>query len=230
MIPHCRNETLQIALVKIRIPASIGTDALSGIGRTLSQLSKLGMSSAIVIDDTRTSNYENEGKKQTLRDIRDQAMLVVNALENTGGLRAQCIDQAFELPPEETSNNAGYRFEQLTRVSIGYHNLIHSTLIRGIVPVICPVALKLSRSPSYMPVSANDVVLALVTRFSNRRRDLDRNADPTQEESQVTIQLERISVDRIIILDPLGGIPSAARHDYCHVYINLQQEYVGIKA
>src|SRR5207237_7350978 len=66
------------------------------------------------------------------------------------------------------------------------------------------------------PTIANEVVLELAKLLSAHY-------------PQSSLVDQPISLDRIIFLDPLGGIPSIDRPSGAHVFINLEQEYKDLK-
>ncbi len=92
-------------------------------------------------------------------------------------------------------------------LSIPIPDLIYSPLHQDLVPVLEPVAYDLETSSNKL-VSGNDITLHLCEKLS--------------------ISPEISTIEKIIFIDPLGGIPSVERSFGSHVFINLQQEYADI--
>jgi len=95
-------------------------------------------------------------------------------------------------------------------MTVSAPQLLLAPLSRGVIPIVTPIAFD---APSLRMVSgdANDIVLSLATLFSSN-----------------TSSIHPVSLDRIIYLDPLGGIPARDRPAGAHVFVNMQQEYPSI--
>jgi amino-acid N-acetyltransferase len=97
---------------------------------------------------------------------------------------------------------------------------LYNTLKNGQIPVIAPVAGGIN--PSLLPISADCVLYRICEGLSNVEH-APRDILPVVEKSQ--LRHPRLSIDRIIVIDPVGGLPARERLGGSHIYINLQQEY-----
>ncbi|KAG8531673.1 uncharacterized protein KY384_003305 [Bacidia gigantensis] len=225
------HEVFHTALLKIRAPELISSDALSGIGRTLSQLAKLGMSSILVVD---ASNSRASDAASHARATHNQAVRIVDAIQESNDLRAQIIDQAFDVLPcavDASKSSLGSNLTDVrAKVRLSSPSLLCSAFFKGILPVVTPVGLVHSAGLQRVSVAADDAMLAIVTEIVNSpRRQVPTSSKLSEAENLSTSRIE-ISLDRIIVLDPLGGIPSTDRYHGSHVYINLEQEFELIEA
>lgn len=81
-------------------------------------------------------------------------------------------------------------------------------LYQGVIPIAMPVAYN-SLSTKHDFVSAHEISYHLV----NSLLDLSPSS---------------LSIEKIVFIDPIGGIPSIERNQTSHVFINLSQEYSDI--
>ena len=217
-------EPLHVALLKIRAPQLIDDVTLRGIGHTLSQLARLGMSPVVVVD-------HEDGQRREPLDVAKmlvpQADRIVEAIDAYGGQGARRLDGVFGI------SSVG---EQLLRptvrisaeVRVEHRDLLLAPLRRAMIPVIVPVGFN-SKTQMMEPIAADELILALTREFAGiQTRPLAE--EDTQKVAEDMLKLQRqTSLDRIIILDPFGGIPTTDRsHDY-HVFINLEQEFDAIR-
>jgi amino-acid N-acetyltransferase len=217
---------LHIALVKIRAPQIISDETLDGVGRTLSQLAKLGLTSTVVIDCTDPSvDLESCDWKALLSEQSDR---VVAAIDAHSGLGARKLDNiiGFSDSEDAVSPSAAY-IRGATHVV--YRKLLMTPLRRGIIPVI-PAIGYTDNSHQIIPLNADDVVLALTREFSGFQAPPLPDEDPNIVAQLLKALRNEVSLDRLIILDPLGGIPSSDRVNGYHVFLNLEQEFGKVKA
>ncbi|GAB7363708.1 hypothetical protein MBLNU230_g4276t1 [Neophaeotheca triangularis] len=106
----------------------------------------------------------------------------------------------------------------LSRVGVVLPDLILRPLKRGVVPIIPDRAY--TPSGQQKRVSNGDVMVALTEQFSGLRDEAFGGESSERP---------RLSLDRIIILDPEGGLPSSYRGGGRHVFVNLEQEYDDIE-
>ena len=219
---------IHTALVLIKKLHSIDDTTLNGIGKTLAQLSQLGLICAVVIDDKieRSSNPSKRSFIEWRDGHIEQADRVVAAISQDGSQQARRLDNVIEALSIETSPSASVKIHGLARVI--HRNLISAPLRRNVIPVIAPVGYN-SITGSLTPVESFEVVLALTREFSGlvpRPTTEGVQVQNSQENVNPSVQ---ISLDRMIILDPYGGIPSTNRSNGPHIFINLEQEYEDIR-
>jgi amino-acid N-acetyltransferase len=123
--------------------------------------------------------------------------------------QAERITIAIEASRGEARRVDGAITTSANLMTVSAPQLLLSPLSRGVIPIVTPVAF--DASLKMVSVDANDIVLSLATLFS-------RN----------TPVIRPVSLDRIIYLDPLGGIPARDRPAGAHVFVNMQQEYPSI--
>ena len=229
-----RLRLLHTAVVKIGAPQLVDDDAVNSIGRTISQLSTLGMRSIVVVDPDVPLNLRSSPFNAR---INDQIGRIINALQLVEGEdasdkpRAQRIDNAFELKAGDVTGGNFTSAGEESHIHVSNAELIWSPLRRGIVPVIVPVGVTSQPAVKVVCINANDVIVEMVRNVHGLtlqpRRNYRSGRNVSRKKSD---QRTIISIDRIIILDPRGGIPSAERAHAPHVYINLKQEYDEIEA
>ncbi|KAB2580635.1 protein of unknown function DUF619 [Lasiodiplodia theobromae] len=214
-------QPLHVALVKVRAVDLWDEGTLYGVGLTLGQLVRLGLSIAVVVDCDEEGSPDAPEKitKEWREKANEQADRVVESLCRTtpqGGVR---INDALSISNPENEFFSS-KVEVRGGVNVEYPNLLIPLLQGGKIPVIPPIAFtrgdfKVTR------IQPDDAMLALTREFSGIRHIADRKvtARPSEE----------ITLERVIVLDPLGGIPFPNRDDRAHVFINLEQEYEAIR-
>ena len=224
--------SLHLAVVKLRALHQVSDDALRAIGSTIAQLTTLGMLSIVVLEPVSgpSSSYASFTK-----DVSHHVSRVANALhlDGPGAIgkpRAQRVDQAFEV--ESNSHRvAGKLSRQYTRLSSVGKNLIYSLLQRDTMPIISPMGVESTPEIRLIPVDVDEQVVEIVKAFDGSKiRSLDYVNTSGQHLPRNKGSSKMIHVDRIIILDPRGGVPSPERNHAPHVYINLRQEHKDIEA
>ena len=225
--PEIKEEQIHLALVKIRQVQDVSDDTLRGIGKTLVKLRKLGLVPAVVIDPLSTA----EGRAalswlEWKKEMGVQSERVVEVIEQAKG-HARTVDGAcvvkqlkrssFTLAEQgdEGELEGGQHGEE---VSITLPHLIIAALSHGTIPVLAPIAF--NNDQKAVKVNADSIVLALARLFSTSAEIAPRpNTEPSL-----------LSVDKIIYIDPLGGIPSTDRpNNSAHVFLNMQQEYGAVR-
>ncbi|KAI9843219.1 MAG: Amino-acid acetyltransferase, mitochondrial [Thelocarpon superellum] len=219
-------EPVHVALIKIRNPQLLEEETLKGIGGTLSQLRLLGLSSVVVVDNAGYGPFQEEPPLilERRRSTITQADRIVAAIASIEGTAARKLDTAITISPKLSSGSAG---SPLDGLYVASRDQVLAPLRRGIIPVIAPIAYD-SSTHSAVSVDANDVVLALAKELAGISA-LPADKDPVDLAAYARSLQAEASLDKIIVLDPLGGIPSTSRRDGSHVFINMEQEYEDIK-
>ena len=210
-------QPLHIALVKIRGTQSIDNAILRGVGHTLSQLTRLGLSCVVVADSIDSQGLHVwERKKLAL----EQADRLVAAIDSYGGHGARRLEDVIGVGPTKEHGVLG----RTDGVQVTNRNLLLAPLRRGIVPVVAPIGFS-STAQSMNFVDANEVMIALTREFAGIQTMTSSEEDPFKIAERIEEIRKQISLDRIILLDPLGGIPSKSNVTSSLVFINLEQEY-----
>lgn len=216
--------------MKIRQVQDINDETLGGIGRTLVRLKKLGLIPVVVIDPVSTRDVQAKMTSLEWRaEMRIQSSRVVQAIEQAKG-RARTIDGACVVKVEcPTSSVNIFEGEELEgeekdeeEVSITLPQLIIAALSHGTIPIIPPIAH--DTQVKAVEITADSIILALTRLFSQSKAILSSSLKDALSEPSLTL------VDRIIYVDPLGGIPSTDRpNNSAHVFLNMEQEYEAVK-
>ncbi|KAF2149944.1 N-acetylglutamate synthase, partial [Myriangium duriaei CBS 260.36] len=203
--------SMHAALVSIRSPEDISDLDLDGVALTLSQLVRLGMRIVLVFD-CEPKQHSIQHHKQYLEN---QAGRIARAVREHNPAGARYIDSSLQwLEDAAISGNPAVNSE----LAVSMPSLIFEPLKRECIPIIpC-----LAYTPSCQAtVAKRSTVMTALTRCLS---GLHEPLNQLKESSFAP------SLDRIIMIDTLGGIPSADREDGSHVFINMDQEYDNIVA
>jgi amino-acid N-acetyltransferase len=205
-------EQLHLALVKIRKPQDLDDETLKAIGYTFTQLSRLGLVSVIVVDlGTEHSNHFPEWRSL----VEFQADRIVNAIEANQGA-ARKIHGVFR--SQGTIEDS--------KISVVSRKLLLTPLQRGTIPVITPISYESALQTAEI-ISGSAAMLALTMELAGLAPEiaLDEHHDVVTEKIH-TLQQEA-SLDRLILLDPLGGFPHPKG---VHIFVNMEQEYKALSS
>lgn len=194
-------EVLHVALVKISNVSSMADGILQGIAQTLSSLSRLSMAPCVVLEEPRQHNEQAHRKLLTR-----SADKLVTAIDHLDGPGARTIDNLLS-------------FGDDGRPQVFMRKLLTRPLRRGRIPIVLPIAYSEERQNA-VSITADEAVLALTKELAgyNIKPRTVSHPDPRN-------MYKQISLDRIIVVDETGSIPSTKTVDMKHVFINLAQEY-----
>ena len=205
--------TLHIALVKVRAPQSVDDGTLGRAMHTLEQLSLLGMQIIVVVDCDDGTLGKNS--KSINHQSDEQVNRVVDAIGSLNGTGARRLEGVISINSDKSGD---YR----SRLCVSNRNHLLLPLRRGKICVVVPSAFN-TNSTTMEGLSGNEIILALTREFAGISRMQRQEEDDDPAHRILSLQNE-VSLDRIIILDPLGGPPHGLRNR-AHRYINLEQEY-----
>ncbi|KAL6703853.1 Amino-acid acetyltransferase, mitochondrial [Coniothyrium glycines] len=221
-----QEEPVHLALVKLRLPQILDDRTLGGIALTLSQMAQLGLSTAVVLDcDEDVGTHTTQPDLEHANLVTEQADRLLAALEEhhePGPLLVEHV-LSYSKTPIELSPTAQPRGG--VQVENGY--LIFPPVHDGVIPVITPFAY--DKELKKVRVQADDVILALIRDVAGLTLHGSDSAESTGHVEARKGPETLLSLDRIIVLDPLGGIPSENRADGAHAFVNLAAEYREIK-
>ncbi|KAJ5407850.1 hypothetical protein N7509_001733 [Penicillium cosmopolitanum] len=204
-------ERLHLALIKITNPQSLNDEVVTGVARTLSQLIRLGMGCLVVVDPGKMDD-------PAMRQLAiDQANRISAAVDEQPDSKSFRLDSALSL----SEKGPGLP-------SVMSRKALLSPLRDGHVVIVTPVAY-LEENPRAVPVSANDAVLALTKEFAGLSTVPDPDEDPAVTAERIDALQKEVSLDRVILLHPLGGIPAFRGPQSSHVFINMEQEFDEIE-
>ena len=73
-------------------------------------------------------------------------------------------------------------------------------------------------------------MLALTRELAGLERKHDPDEDPRVTAENFAALQKEVSIDRLIVLDPVGGIPAFKGPQRAHVFVNMEQEFKDIEA
>ncbi|KAH7030996.1 uncharacterized protein B0I36DRAFT_374089 [Microdochium trichocladiopsis] len=204
---------LYVALVKFRAPQSVDDATMLGVGKTLTQLKKLGLTSIVVVDCDLGTESEAFQRQQTTA----QAARIAVAVDRYDDHGSRIIDSplAFGHPSSKLGSPSPYTSHDLF---VGNKHCISDALKHERIPVI-PSFAYTPESSSIKPVNGNDAILAL-TRSLSGLQFVDRTETSVELDSDLATE-----VYRLIVLDPLGGVPASNRATGRHLFLNLAHEF-----
>lgn len=203
-------ETLHVALVKLNGVSAMSDSILNGISKTLASLSRLSMAPCIVLEEDHQS--EDMSYREKLQMAADR---LVAAIDNVGESGARRVDNALSLAADG-------------RPRVFLRKLLTRPLRRGRIPIVLPIAYS-EQQQSAIQITANEALLALTKELSSEavRTRPDEHLEHPSRGLQST--WKPISLDRIIVVDETGCIPSPKSVDQKHVFVNLVQEYSALQ-
>lgn len=204
-------EKLHLALIKITTPQLLDDAVINGVAKTLSQLVRLGMACCVVVDP---GNLDDAAVRQTAIEQANRISAAVDGLPDSKSFR---LDSALSI-----SERASGQPTVLSR------KILLSALRDGHVVLVPPIAYN-EDNPRAVSVSANDAALALTKEFAGLSLNPDPDEDPAVTVERITALQKEVSLDRVIVLDALGGIPAFKGPQSSHVFINMEQEFDQIK-
>lgn len=214
---------LHVALVKIRAPQTLNDETLNGIGRTLSQLGRLGLMSVVVVDCHDGPKLAKQDSHWRIQETQ-QANRVIAAIDAGGESGARLVDNVIGVYEKPSKQGFGQGTTHIT-----LRKLLMTPLRRGVIPVIPSVGYT-DITQTAVPVAATDVVLALTRELAGFPSELMPDEDPNEVRDRLRALREEVSLDRLIILDPLGGIPASDQPNGYHVFLNMEQEFESARA
>ena len=206
-IEEAVEEKLHLALVKITTPQLLEDSVLNGVGKTLAQLTRLGMACCVVVDPGPADN------PNTLRKIAiKQADRIATAVHAQPDSKSICLDSVFSI--------ASTTPDVPTVLS---RKILMNPLRDGKIVIVPPVGYT-DDAPKAVYVPANNAVLALTKELAGLASPHDPDEDPLVTADRIRDLQSQVSLDRIILLDPLGGIPAFTGPQISHAFINMEQE------
>ncbi|EAW14013.1 acetyl-CoA:L-glutamate N-acetyltransferase [Aspergillus clavatus NRRL 1] len=205
-------ERLHLALVKLSIPQTLDDTIIDGVAKTLAQLDRLGLTCCVMIDP---GAAEDARLLRTLAtEQADRLAIAIHKQPDSKSLRLDSVlsvDPATPHLPKVLSRKA-----------------LLKPLRDGHTVILTPIAYT-EDVPRAVMVSADDAVLALTRELAGLATFPDPDEDPLTTAERIGRLQKEVSLDRVILLHPLGGIPAFNWRQSSHVFINMEQEYDDIE-
>lgn len=205
-------ERLHLALIKITTPQSLDDATITGVAKTLSQLVRLGMACCVVVDP---------GKVDGVAAVRQTAIGQANRI--SAAIDGQPDSKSFRLDSALSMSEKGPGHPTI----LSRKGLL-SPLRDGHVVIVTPIAY-MEENPKAVAVPADDAVMALTKEFAGLSYSPDPDEDPALTAERISSLQKEVSLDRVILLHPLGGIPAFRGPHESHVFINMEQEFQEIE-
>lgn len=204
-------ERIHLALVKITTPQLLDDPTVDGVAKTLSQLTRLGLACCVVVDP----GAINDAK--ALRTVSlEQATRISTAIDAQPDSKSLRLDSVLSIAPTDSTPRVLSR-KALLR-----------PLRSGQIVIVTPIAYT-EDSPKAVCLPADDAVLALTKEFAGLATVSYPDEEPLVSAQRIDGLQKEVSLDRLILLDPLGGIPAFSGPQGSHVFINMEQEFDNIQ-
>ncbi|KAL4979972.1 mitochondrial amino-acid acetyltransferase [Aspergillus desertorum] len=213
-VPACEDipERLHLALVKIKTPQLLDDVILNGVARTLSQINRLGLACCVVVDPG------SDGDTHTLRKI---------ATEQVGRI-ATAVDGQPDSKSSHLYSVLSFSAKRPNVPTVSSRKQLLSPLRDGHILIVAPIAYT-EDTPKAVMIPANDAVLALTKELAGLATVPDPDEDPMITAQKISDLQKEVSLDRVILLDPLGGVPAFRGPQTSHAFINMDQEFEHIE-
>lgn len=206
-----------VAIVKLRKPQDLDDEILHGVARTLYQLRALGLLSIVVLDC-------GTGASRDL--VEDQALSLCEALDSFSKPGSKFLQSIAVASARTGSTHSEYPFAT-KGYRIDDNGQLQKAISHGLIPVI-PSLARQHETSVVRVADANQLVLAL-TKFVSGMQFEDLSVDWSHgSDSHPTRPQKIATVERVIILDPLGGTPVPGGNGTPLRFVNLEQEYSGL--
>jgi amino-acid N-acetyltransferase len=211
------SEVPHIAIVKLREPQAWDDTLLDGVAKTLTRLRDLGLGSVIVLDCDPAGNPGPPWQKA----VSQQADRILKAIGRCGSPGAKLVGSGIWKAggPRQKLSSVG-----CPNLFVGFGKAFTTPLKHGHMLVVPPYAL-CDETLRYMAADANEIVLALTNFFSGLQFNTHSSIEGQQGAGADSRPVREALVDRIIVIDPSGGIPSTNRVDGARVFVNLEEEF-----
>lgn len=185
---------------------------MTGIAKTLTQLKVLGLLSIIVLDC-------GIDESRAMHD--EQALRLCEALDSFSKPGCRFLgDVAVGRQTSATSAPSVFG----SQMCVDDEDRLSHTIQRGLIPVI-PSLARRDETSSLEPTNADQLVLTLTKYLIGLQFASSGVEQVASYSGEIKKSRKLASVERIIVLDPLGGTPMSGRPGASHRFVNLEQEY-----
>jgi amino-acid N-acetyltransferase len=211
------NEVPHIAIVKVRQPQEWDNELLDGVAKTLTRLRDLGLRS-VIVPDCDLNDVDASHSKQIISDQTDRLIRAISRHSSPG---AELVTSAVW---KSGKGSHGVPTVASSQLFVGFGSGLTAPLRHGHILVVPPRAFD-EDTLKYTHVNADDVICALTRYFTGLQFDQQKVADGAEPRPD-----RKALVDRIIVIDPAGGIPALRDGDGARVFVNLEEEFDKVQA
>lgn len=215
------SEVPHVAIVKLREPQAWCDDLLDGVAKTLTQLRDLGLRSVVVLD-CGLDQTQGRAWREVVSQQSDRLIKAIGRHRSPG---AELVDSGIWKTNVTSQKHPSV---ESTDLFVGFGKAFTMPLRHGHILVVPPRAL--SETLGHEPADANEIVFALTRFFSGLQFDKQSLTEEKPEFGEDGRHLRKAVVDRIIVIDPYGGIPSIRQGDGARVFVNLDEEFDNLQA
>ena len=218
-----RSQTFRIIIIKLIIRDISDKETLESIATALSHAMLLGIRSIIIVDYADDS-MQLQGRKSFVDDQKMVAELlneITRAISRQNTCESIIINDALTIRHMDQQNPILVRSKG--QVYLERVNLIKYAAKDGKICIVAPLAFS-PRSMRLRHVSADDALVAICRGLSSKT--IDNSYQGSTKDLQARYEEDKqYSVDRVILIDPLGGIPNSRVTISADDFINLEEEY-----
>lgn len=216
------SEVPHVAIVKLRDPQTWDDALLNGVTKILTQLRDLGLRSVIVLDCDLDQSHGSSWQKV----VSQQADRILQAIGRYGSPGAELVDSGIRRRTGASQNGTSFGSKDLF---VGFGRSFTTPLKHGHILVVPPRALS-EETLGYTPTDPNDIIFTLTNYFSGLQFDQPSSTDKKSDGEIDARPSRHAVVDRIIVIDPSGGIPLSGQGDGARVFVNLEEEFDSLRA
>lgn len=203
---------LHLALIKLKVPQQLDDSVVNGVAKTLAQLNRLGMACCVVVDPGSMKDA-NMARKIAA----DQADRIATAVDGQPDSKSTHLDSVLTLPSKTPDTP-----------TVLSRKALLNPLRDGHIVIVAPIAYT-EDVPRAVTISGDDALLALTKELAGLATVPHPDEDPCITAQNIKKLQQEVSLDRVILLDPLGGIPAFSGPQTSHVFINMEQEFDDIE-
>lgn len=221
----------RVIIIKLVISKDFEEKTLESVASALSHAMLLGIRSVVIMDffDTSTERFTRSSFHTYQNILAEQVSRLTQAISRKQICESIFLNDAFDIQDDDLQYPAAAQKGE--KIVVQRSALIKSSLRNGKICVIGPTAFS-SSSMKIRQISADDAMVAVShelsdlyldnTQLNSKEHGNERNEQDWQNEH------EQYSVERIILIDPLGGIPIPRDATSADEFINLEEEYDDI--
>ncbi|KAF3767362.1 N-acetylglutamate synthase [Cryphonectria parasitica EP155] len=208
-----------VAIIKFRLPQDVDDGTLRGVAKTIAQLRALGLLSVVVLDCELKPD-----DTQWSRRLNEQIYRLAGAIDEYGEPWTTIVDAALMTRADSSPN-----LEPLLgscEVLVDEDRSLLVSLLKGSVAIVPPVVQE--EDGKSRPVDPSNAVVSITRYLSGLQ--FAESPETGADTHDMKPPAKKAFVDRVIVLDPLGGIPAKNRWNNAHVFLNLEDELEAAKA